>query len=228
MNRHYFVRVLLCVNHGDKFNQTELWTEIRPDLWSLTLKNPRAALLLSVILAAPAFVLADNIPGHSRSGNNYVTFSEGFTEQQDLQGSSARCNFLLGSIKENGSNTNSIPHASFSEFAGSEFARGDKGFNFSALPNAGVKSDSREVNLVDFRGNGNKNSSFGRDKGKGRGKHSGGDGEGNSPGTGSGIPLPLVSVAEPGSQTLLLFGFASLGLLFYRRKSLTNAISARA
>jgi hypothetical protein len=187
------------------------------------MQNPRATLLLAVILAAPAFALADTIPGHSKNGNNYVTFSEGFTEQQDLQGSSARCNFLLGSIKENRWNTKSIPHGSFSEFA-----KGDKSSNFAALPNAGVESDSREVNLVDFRGNGNKNSSFGRDKGKGRGKHSGGDGEGNSSGTGSGTPLPVVSVAEPASQTLLLFGFAGLGLVFYRRKILTNAILARA
>jgi hypothetical protein len=175
------------------------------------LKNQHAAFLIAVILAAPAFALADNIPGHSKSGNNYVTFSEGFTEQQDVQGSSARCNFLLGSIKENGSNTNSIPHASFSEFA-----RGDKGSNFGALPNAGVESDSREVNLFDFRDNGNKSSSYGRDKGKGRGKHSG-DGDGGTSGTGSGTPDPLVAIAEPGSQTLLLFGLAGLGLVFYRR-----------
>ena len=182
------------------------------------MKNQRATLLLAVILAVPAFALADNIPGHSKNGNNYVTFSEGFTELQDLQGSSARCNFLLGSIKEHGSNTTSIPHASFSEFA-----KGDKGFNFGALPNAGVESDSREVNLVDFRGNGNKSSSFGRDKGKGRGKHSG-DGDGSTSGTGSGTPDPPATIPEPGSQTLLLFGFAGLGLLFYRRKILTNAI----
>jgi MYXO-CTERM domain-containing protein len=181
-------------------------------------KNPRAALFLAVILAAPAFALADSIPGHSKSGNNYVTFSEGFTEQQDLQGSSARCNFLLGSIKEIGSNTNSIPHAAFSEFA-----KGDKGSNFGALPNAGVESDSREVNLADFRGDGNKSSSFERDKGKGRGKHNG-DGDGSTSGTGSETPLPVASVAEPASQTLLLFGLAGLGMLFFRRKTLTNPI----
>jgi len=183
------------------------------------MKSQHTPLLLALILTAPALAFADNIPGHSRSGNDYVTFSEGFTEQQDLQSSSARCNFLLGSIKESGSNTNSIPHASFSEFA-----RGDKGSNFGAAPNAGVESGSREANLVDFRGNGNKSSSFGRDKGKGHGKHGGGDGDGNSSGTGSGIPLPVVSVAEPGARTLLLFGFAGLGLFFYRRKRLTAAI----
>lgn len=192
---------------------------IRPDLRGSSLKNQHAALLIATILAAPAFALADNISGHSKSGNNYVTFSEGFTEQQDLQGSSARCNFLLSSIKENGSNTNSIPHASFSEFA-----KGDKGSNLGTSLNAGTEPGSRSVNLIDFRGDGSKNSSFGRDKGKGRGKLDGGDGDGNPTGTGSGDPSPFVSVAEPRSQTLLFFGLAGLGLLFYRRKSLATAI----
>jgi hypothetical protein len=183
------------------------------------LKNQQARLLLAVILAAPALALADNIPGHSKTGNNYVTFSEGFSEQQDSQGSSARCNFLLGSVKETGANTDSIARASFSDFA-----KGDKGSNFGALLNTGMDSDNHQVRLFDFGGSQGASSDSDKDKGKGHGKGEGGDGDGNGTGSGSGAPSPVVSVAEPGSQSLLLFGLAGMGIFFYRRKTLTNAI----
>jgi hypothetical protein len=178
---------------------------------SSTLKIQHPILLLAGILAVPAFAFADNIPGHSKAGNNYVAFSEGLTDQQDSQGNSARCNFLWGSVKENGAKTNPISHASFSEFA-----KGDMGSNLGALLNTGMQSDSQHVRLVDFGGN--QAGPLDKDKGKGRGKPNG------ASGTGSGTPSPLTSVAEPGSQTLLLFGLAGLGMFFYRRKALANAI----
>lgn len=181
------------------------------------MKNKQAPLLLAVILAAPAFAFADNIPGHSKSGNNYVTFSEGLTDQQDSQGNSARCNFLLGSVKENGAKTNSISHASFSEFE-----KGDKGSNLGALLNTGMESDSQHVKLVDFGDN--QADSSDKDKRKGRVKRHGADGDGNGSGGGSGAPAPAIAVAEPGSQSLLLVGLAGLGLGFFRRRTLTNAI----
>lgn len=178
------------------------------------MKNKQAPLLLAVILAAPAFAFADNIPGHSKTGNNYVTFSEGLTDPQDSPGNSARCNFLWGSVKENEAKTLSISHASFSEFA-----RADKGSSLGALLNTGMESDSQHVRLVDFGGN-----QADKDKGKGRGKRHGGDGNGNGSGGGSGDPSPAVAVAEPGSQTLLLLGLAGLSMAFIRRRTLTNAI----
>lgn len=181
------------------------------------MKNKQGTLLLAVILAAPAFAFADNIPGHSKGGNNNVSLSEGFTGQQELQDGSAKCNFLFSSPKENGVQTTSISGASLSDFA-----KGDKSSNLGTLAGTGISSDSRPVNVVDFGSN--KDSSFGRDEGKGRGKHNGGDGDGNGPGVGSGDPPPAVSVAEPGSQSFLLFGLAGMGTLFYRRKTLTNAI----
>jgi hypothetical protein len=164
-------------------------------------KNKQGTLLLAVILAAPAFAFADSVPCHSKGGNKYVSLSDGFTGQQELQDGSARCNFLFSSPKENELQTTSI-----------------------SVLSTGISSDSRPVTVVDFGGN--KGTSFGRDKGKGRGKEHGGDGEGNGAGAGvgSGGTSPLVSVAEPGLQTLLLFGLGGLGFVFYRRKTLTNAI----
>lgn len=181
------------------------------------MKNQKTTLLLAVILAAPAFAVADNIPGHSKGGGKYVTLSEGFTERQDLQGSSARCNFLFSSIKENGSNASSIAGASLSEFV-----KGEKGSNPGALLNAGLESDSRPVRVFDFGAN--QGASSGKDKGKGQGKQNGGDGDGKATGTESGIPLALIPVAEPGSQNLLLVGLAGLGIVLFRRRTLMNAI----
>lgn len=177
------------------------------------MNNKQRTLLFAVVLTVPIFAFADSIPGHSRDRHNYVSFSEGLTDQQDSQSNSARCNFLLSSVKEpvkeQESRTSSIAGASFSGFAKGESAH-----------------------LGDFGGNQGASSDSDKDEGKGRGKPHGGDGDGNESGSGSGtgsgsgsgVASPAVSVAEPGSQTLLLFGLAGLGMLFYRRKTLTNAI----
>jgi hypothetical protein len=185
------------------------------------LKNKQGTLLLAVVLAAAAPAFADSIPGHSRSGNNYVAFSEGLTEQQDLQGNSARCNFLISSIKEEGSKTSSFAPASFSEFS-----KGERGANLGTYLSAALHSDPTPPKVVDFGGN--QGASSDNNNGKGKGKHNGtngdGDGNGNGSGVGSGAPEPLIPIAEPGSQTLVLSGLAGLGLFFYRRKSLASAV----
>lgn len=181
------------------------------------MKNQQATLLLVAILAAPAFAFADNIPGHSRTGNN-VSFSEGLDDQQDLRGSSARCNFLFSSTstKANASNVGSIGGAS-----PSGFAKGEMGPNLGAL-NAGMELDSDQEKRIDLGAG--QNASPEKDKGKAHGKHNGGDPEGNLGGTGSVNPSPLVSVGEPGSQALLFAGLAGLGFVFLRRRTLTNVI----
>jgi hypothetical protein len=184
---------------------------------SSTLQNKQGTLLLAVILAAPAFAFADNIPAHSKGGSKYVSLSEGFTGQQELQDSSARCSFLFSSPKENGVQTPSISGATFSDIA-----KGDGGANLGALAGAGTGSDSRPGTGGDFGGNGG--TSSGGDQGKGRGKHNGGNGDGAGSGVGSGDPAPVASVAEPGSRTLLLFGLAGFGMIFYRRRMLMIAI----
>ena len=183
------------------------------------MKNHQATLLFAVILVAPAFASADNISGHSRSGNSLVSFSEGLADQQDLKGNSARCNFLVSSIKEVGAKSSAFAPASFSEFA-----KGEKGANLGAYLSTGMDSDVRPPRLVDFGGN--QGASSESNNGKGKGKHNGTDGDGNDNGTGagSGAPEPLIPVPEPASQTLVLFGMAGVGLFLYRRKLLLNAI----
>jgi hypothetical protein len=173
------------------------------------LKTRQAPLLIAVILAAPAFAFADNISSHSKSGSNYVAFSEGLMDQQDSQGNSARCNFLLSSIKENGSETRS--------FAGDE-----KGAHLGSYLSTEENSNTHPAKLVDFGAN--QGASSDNDKGKVRGKHLGGNGDGIGSGGGSGASSFAIVVAEPGSQSLLLFGLAAVGILFYRRKTLTIAI----
>ena len=172
------------------------------------MKNKQGILLLAFVFVAAAPAFADNIPGHSKIGSKYVTFSEGFADEQNSHGNSAQCNFVSGSTKENGLSTISLAGA-FS----SGFAKGENDSEFGG---------GNSVKLVDFGGN--EGASSDKDKGKNRGKNDGGDGEGNGTGSGSGDASPAVSVAEPGSQALLLFGLAGLGMLFCRRKTLSNSI----
>jgi hypothetical protein len=181
------------------------------------LKNKPGTLLLAVVLATAVPAFADSIPGHSRSGSNFVSFSEGLTDQQDSQASSARCNFLVSSVKEEGSKTSSFSPASFSEFA-----KGEKGANFGVYLSTGMGSDIRPPTVTDFGGN--EGASSDKNDGKDKGKHNGTDGDGNGTGVGSGVPDPSIPIAEPGSQTLLLVGLAGLGMVFSRRRTLTNAI----
>ena len=177
------------------------------------MKYKTAASFLALTLAAAAPLFADTIPGHSRGGSKYVTFSEGFTSQQNGQGASAECNFLLGAPK--------LSALSTSSFVGSSsngLAMGEKG---SALGSGGAPSGN-SINVINFSGNNGASSDKG--KGKGKGKQGGGSGNGNGTTAGNGAPAPLIAVAEPGTQSLLLFGLAGLGMLGFRRKSFTNAI----
>jgi len=178
------------------------------------MKHKNAAWFLAFTLAAAAPLFADTIPGHSRGGSKYVTFSEGFTSQQNGQGASAECNFLLGAPKENKLST-----SSFAGSSPSALAMGEKG---SQLGSGGA-STGNSVNLVDFSGN-NGASSDNKGKGKGKGKQGGGSGNGSGTTSGNGAPAPTIAVAEPGSQSLLLFGLAGLGMLVFRRKTFTGAV----
>lgn len=179
------------------------------------MKNQQATLLLAAILAAPAFALADNIPGHSKGANKYVTFSEGFISQQNLHGGSAECNFMLGAPKENGLSTSSIAGSSSGAIV--EVEKGSK-------LGSGWASSGNPVNLVDFSGNNGASSDKDKGKGKGKGKQGGESGNGNGTTAGNGDPSPLIAVPEPGSQSLLLTGLAGLGMLLFRRKTFSNAI----
>jgi MYXO-CTERM domain-containing protein len=184
---------------------------------STTLKNQHATLLLAVILSAPTFAFADSIHDHPKGENKDVTLLGRFADQEDLQDSSTRRNFLLSSVKENGSKRSSNVGAAFGEFA-----KGDKNANLGLLLNDGMESDSHPVKLFDF--DANQGASSDKDKGKSWGRHNGYDDDGNGTVVASGDISAATSVAEPGSQTLLLVGLAALGMFFSRRRKLTNAI----
>lgn len=206
LNRRHYARNLLCVSHWKKW--------IRSGPRRSTLRNKQQILLLAFLFAAaPAF--ADSTSGHAKGGSTNVSFSEGFISQQDSSGNSARCNFLFGAPKENGLSASSVIGSS-----SSAIGRGEKG---SDLDSGGASSEN-SVRLVDFGGNGSDSSDKDKGKGKGKGKQGGGSGDGNGPTSGNGGPSPLIVVAEPGSQSLLLTGLAGLGMLFFRRKTFSNAI----
>jgi hypothetical protein len=171
------------------------WAQLR----SSTLKNQQATLFLAAVLAAPAFALADNVPGHSESGNTFITHSEGFPEQPDLQSNAARCNFLSSSAREEGLRTSSIAGASF-----------------------GGITKGESMNLFDFGED--QGTSSDSDNRMGHGKHNRGDVDGIATGIDCGTPSPAVPVPELGSQTLLLVGLAGLGMLFFLRKTLTDTV----
>lgn len=177
------------------------------------MRNKQQILLLAFLFAAaPAF--ADSTSGHAKGGSTNVSFSEGFISQQDSSGNSAQCNFLFGAPKENGLSASSIIGSS-----SSAIGKGEKGSDFS-----GGASSENSVRLVDFSGNNSDSSDKDKGRGKGKGKQGGGSGDGNGPTSGNGDPSPLIVVAEPGSQSLLLTGLAGLGMLFFRRKTFSNAI----
>jgi hypothetical protein len=179
------------------------------------MRHKNAASFLAFTLAAAVPLFADSIPGHSRGGSKYVTFSEGFTSEQNVRGGSAECNFLLGAPKEKGLSTSTIV-GSFS----SAIARGEKG---SELGSGGASSGN-SVHLVDFSGNNGTSSDKDKGKGKAKGKQGGASSGGNDAGAGNGGSAPVLPVVEPGSQSLLLVGLAGLGMVFFRRRTLTNAI----
>lgn len=176
-------------------------------------KTATLFLALSFTAAVPAF--ADGVSNHSRSGGNFVTFSEGFTSSENLRGASAECNFLSGVSREKGLSASTMAGSFFSETA-----KGEK--SWMSVGGAGPSEDI--ANLVDFTGNSGVSADKDNGKGKGKGKQVGESGNGNGTTSGSGDPSPTIAAMEPGSQSLVLWGLAGLGILAFRRKHFTNAI----
>jgi hypothetical protein len=179
--------------------------------------NKQGTLLLAFILGTPAFAFADTIPSHVMGDERPVTLVEGFTDHMDVQASLARPNTLLTSVEENRPRLFASSGASESGKA-----KDDKGVDLGKLLSVENGFENQSIKLVDFHVD--QGAFFERDKGKIHGKHNGNTGDGDGDSNGNGASGSVVSVAEPGSQTLLLFGLAGLGMIFYRRNYLRNAI----
>ena len=149
-------------------------------------------LCLAFMLATSAPAFANSVSGHSKDANKYVTFSEDFLGQQDSRGNAAKCNFLSGSPNEAGSQKGSFSAASFSGLTSGESA-------------------THTLKLIDFGSS--LGSSTDKDNAKDEGKRNGKDKDGGGSGAGGSTPSPLIAIPEPGSQSLLLFGLASFGLV---------------
>ncbi len=197
------------------------------------MKYKQGPLFFAAILftAAPAF--ADMIPAHATSGGKEIGLAEGFSGQPNLQDGSLRRSSLMTSLNDAGPRINGMVGVSLTDFA-----TGGKSSDLGKLVDSTKVSENLTVKAVDF--DVNQGASFENKKVKLRGRHTSGDGNedgdgndnGNNGGGGGGndggssapVPAPLTSVPEPASQTLLLFGLTGLGILVYRRNTLTNAI----
>ncbi len=187
------------------------------------MKHKQGTLFFAAILltAAPAF--ADFIPANTTGGDGDASLAEGFSDQPNLQDGSLRRSSLLISMDKAGLRINTIAGVSLTDFA-----TGGKNSDLGKLVNSAIGSENRTVKAVDF--DTNQGASFDSKKVKLRGKHSfgngdgDGNGDGNTGGNGGSSSAPVTSVPEPASQTLVLFGLTGLGMLFYRRNTLRNAI----
>jgi len=170
------------------------------------LKHKQGTVFLAAILctAAPAF--ADIIPAHSRGVHQEVSLAKGITEQQDSQDFSASRNSLLSSE--------------------TDLAKSGKNTDLGKLVNSEVMFENSSVDAIDF--DLTQGAPSEKEKEKIRGRHDwrfgnrngdekgSGNIGGNEGGVGDSTSAPVVSVAEPAAQTLLLFGLAGSGMLFYR------------
>jgi hypothetical protein len=98
----------------------------------------------------------------------------------------------------------------------SDFSRDEGIAIVAAQVDSGRGSSNRQVRVFDI--DSRYGDSFGRNDEKAHRKL---NGRGGDDGDGR---VSLVAIPEPGSRTLLLFGLTGLGMVFYRRNWLRNAI----
>lgn len=177
------------------------------------MEHRHGSFLLAVVLSTAAPAFADRIPADFRDGDRGSVSMQGFPHKRALQDASVARNFGLSTFKEDEFRIEFSPAVRMSDFR-----KDGKISDVGALLNSGPGSDNRQMSLFDL---GSKHGdSFGRDNEQGRWKHNENerdwdDGDG---------PRCVVATPEPGSQTLLLFGLAGLGMIMFRRNALKNAI----
>jgi hypothetical protein len=173
------------------------------------LKHRHGSFLLAVVLSTAAPAFADRIPADFRDGDRDSVSMQWCPHKKASQ---AR-NLGLSTFKEDEFCIEFSPSVPMSDFR-----KDGKISDVRALRNSGPGSDNRQMSLFDL--DSKHGDSFGRDHEQGRWKHNENerdwdDDEG---------PRGVVATPEPGSQTLLLFGLAGLGIIMFRRNALKNAI----
>ena len=174
------------------------------------MKQARGLFFLAVILSTAAPGFADQIPADRMDRDRGSVSMQGLFHEKALQDVSALRHFGLNALKEDEFQIESIPYVRMSDLT--------KDGRIAILVthvSSGPGSNDRQVRLFDIDSRGDR---FGRNEKKAHRKHNGrdrGDGDG---------PVSIVATPEPGSRTLLLFGLTGLGMVFYRRNWLRNAI----
>ena len=175
------------------------------------MKQARGSFFLAVILSTAAPGFADQIPADRMDEDRGSVSMQRLFHERALQEVSALRHFGLSALKEDEFRIESNRYVRMSDFSK------DGGIAIVAVQvGSGPGSSNRQVSLFDV--DSRYSDSFGRNEEKAHRKlnwKGGDDGDGR---------VSLVAIPEPGSRTLLLFGLTGLGMVFYRRNWLRNAI----
>jgi PEP-CTERM motif len=203
VNRRERSRVLKSRNH---YRQSNL-----PEPGISQLKHAHAVLTLAAVLSAAAPAFADRLSVEHTSRDLNFSFEEGTIDKWELSGEPAWQSFRKNSLEKSKMGGSAEPG-----FRINDVSRDERISEFAALLTSGITPENGPLKLFEFDPN---NNFLSEHVWKARGVRRNGDSFGVN---GSKF---LVPVPEPGSQTLLLFGFVGLGLLFFRRNNLNDAIA---
>jgi hypothetical protein len=175
------------------------------------MKQALGSFFLAVILSTAPPSFADQIPVDRMDGDQGSVATQARFHEKALQDVSAVRHFGLSTLKEGKFQIEFDPDVRMSDF------RKDGGIAILGTQvGSRPGSNNRQVRLFDV--DSKHGDSFG---GNDENAHRKLNGKGGDDGDGR---VSLVAIPEPESRTLLLFGLTGLGMVFYRRNWLRNAI----